>query len=120
MEDVADFGHERLEVYRVALEFLELATEVARRLPRTKGQVGDQLQRASESICLRIAEGAAMENGSAEQRRHYRAARGSAFECAAVLDVARARRALDGDRRIEGRILLDRLVRMLSKMAPRR
>ncbi len=114
------FGHEKLTTYGVALEFLTFASEIARRMPRAKGQAGDQLQRASESICLRIAEGAGLENGSAEQRRHYRAARASALECAAALDVARARRVLTEDGRTEGRALLDRIVRMLSKLAPRR
>jgi four helix bundle protein len=113
------FGHEKLTVYNVALTFLSLASEIARRLPRAKGQAGDQLQRASESICLRIAEGAGLENGSAEQRRHYRAARASALECAAVLDVARARKTLSEEGRDEGRVLLDRIVRMLSRLAPR-
>jgi four helix bundle protein len=114
------FGHEKLTVYTIALEFLDLASELSRRLPRAKGQAGDQIQRASESICLRIAEGGGLENGSAEQRRHYLAARASALECAAVLDVARARRALTDERRADGRVLLDRIVRMLSKLAPRR
>lgn len=114
------FGHERLEVYEVAVEFLEMAHEVARRLPRNKGQAGDQLQRASESVCLRIAEGAGLDRGGAEQRRHFMVARASAYECAAVLDVARARKVLSEEGREEGRILLDRVVRMLSKLAPRR
>jgi len=114
------FSHENLDVYAVGLEFLEFACDLARKLPRSKGQLGDQLQRASESICLRIAEGAGLESGCAEQRRHYRAARASALECAAVLDVARARRALDEAGRSRGRTLLDRIVRMLSKLAPRR
>lgn len=114
------FSHENLDCYDISLRFLDLATELARRLPKAKGQVGDQIQRASESICLRIAEGAGMENGSAEQRRHYLAARASALECAAVLDVARARKALTDERRNEGRVLLHRIVQMLSKLAPRR
>lgn len=114
------FRHEQLDVYGVAIEFLEVATEVARRLPRTKGQAGDQLQRAAESICLRIAEGVGLAAHGAEQRRHYLAARASALECAAVLDVARVRGAIEEDGRREGRVLLDRIVRMLSKLAPRR
>lgn len=114
------FSHERLDVYAVALEFLELAGGLTRRLPRSKGQIGDQLQRASESICLRIAEGAGMENGCAEQRRHYLAARASALECAAVLDVARARGVGSADQRDDGRALLERIVKMLSRLAPRR
>lgn len=114
------FGHERLVAYRRALEFLELACEIARKLPRTKGQAGDQLERASESVCLRIAEGAGLENGSKEQRRHYRAARASALECAAILDVARARRVIGEGQRETARVALDRLVVILARLAPRR
>lgn len=114
------FAHEKLDAYRVAIEFLEMASRVARRLPRTKGQAGDQLQRAAVSICLRIAEGVGLENHGAEQRRHYLAAWASAFECAAVLDVARARGAVDDAGRQEGRVLLDRIVRVTSRLAPRR
>lgn len=114
------FNHERLEVYGFAVEFLELASDLARRLPRTKGQIGDQLQRASESICLRIAEGVGLENGTAEQRRHYVAARASALECAAILDVVRARRAASDDQRSKGRALLLSIVRMLGALAFRR
>lgn len=114
------FQHERLDVYGVAVEFLGIAHRVARRLPKTKGQTGDQLQRASESICLRIAEGAALEVRGAEQRRHFQAARASAHECAAILDVAMVRGVLSEDQRDQARLLLDRIVGMLSRLAPRR
>ena len=60
-------AHERLDVYTVALEFLELIEPLLAKLPRTKGQLGDQLGRARESIVLRIAEGAGAEWKSAEQ-----------------------------------------------------
>lgn len=63
--------HERLDVYQVGLEFLTLAHDLVRRLPRTKGQLGDQLERAAESIVLRIAEAAGAETGSPLQRSGF-------------------------------------------------
>jgi hypothetical protein len=41
-------AHEKLDAYQLALEFLEVAQKLIRRLPRTKGQLGDQLARAGE------------------------------------------------------------------------
>ena len=110
-------AHERLDVYTVALEFLELIEPLLAKLPRTKGQLGDQLGRAGESIVLRIAEGAGAEWRSAEQKRYFRNARGSALECSSCLDVCRIRRIGSMDELAEGRSLLVRLVQMLTKLA---
>jgi four helix bundle protein len=111
------FGFERLDAYRVAIAFAELSHPMAKRLPRTKGQLGDQLERATESIVLRIAEAAGCELKSADQKRHFRAARGSAMECAAILDVCRIRGIGTPAQLAEGRQLLLRLVQMLSRLA---
>jgi four helix bundle protein len=109
-------AHERLDVYAVALEFLELAEPLLRKLPRTKGQLGDQLARASESIVLRIAEGAGAEWRSADQKRYFRNARGSALECSSILDVCKIRRVGTPDELDQGRRLLVRLVQMLTRL----
>ena len=111
------FSHERLDAYRVAMDFLAIAHEIGRQLPRTKGQLGDQLQRASEGIVLRIAEGAGAEWRSAEQKRFFRSARASAMECAAVLDICRTRTAGTPEQLEAGRQQLLRLVRMLTRLA---
>ena len=47
-------GAERLQVYHVALEFLRLAAHVA---GRASAPLRDQLDRASASIVLNVAEG---------------------------------------------------------------
>ena len=47
------FGHDNLEVYRAAIE---LADEVVEHLPRGRGYLADQLQRAAMSVALNIAE----------------------------------------------------------------
>ncbi len=111
------FGHERLDAYRVALEFVELAYTLVRCLPKTKGQLGDQLARASEGIVLRIAEGSGAEYRSADQKRYFRSARGSAMECAAVLDICAVRGVGSPEQLTTGRTLLLRLVQMLTRLA---
>jgi len=84
------FDHDRLDVYRVAIEFVAMANNVVEKLPRGRGYLADQLQRAATSIPLNIAEGAG-EFSSAEKARFYRMAKRSATESAAILSRARAR-----------------------------
>lgn len=115
----ARFAHERLDVYSCALELVVLASELAKRLPRTKGQLGDQLLRASESIPLRISEGVGAEPQSADQKRYFRAARGSAMECAAIMDVCRLRGVGNAKDIHQARQLLLRIVQMLSRLSKR-
>jgi hypothetical protein len=52
--------HERLDVYRLALDFLVFAHQVIERLPRGRSHPCDPLTRASTSIVLNLAEGAGM------------------------------------------------------------
>ena len=115
-EGTEKLAHERLDVYVVALEFLELIEPLLSQLPRTKGQLGDQLARASESIVLRIAEGAGAEWKSADQKRYFRNARGSALECSSILDICKIRRIGSAEELAEGRRLLVRLVQMLTRL----
>ncbi len=109
-------AHEKLHAYRVALDFGELAHDLSRKLPRAKGQLGDQLQRASESILLCIAEGSGVAWHSADQKKFFRSARASAHECAAIIDVCRIRRVGSQEERALGRELVVRLVQMLTKL----
>jgi four helix bundle protein len=79
------FDHEKLDVYREAINFCGWVGEFLASIP-AKAAAKDQLDRASTSIPLNIAEG----NGkfSARDRaRFFEMARGSAVECAACLDV---------------------------------
>jgi four helix bundle protein len=79
--------HEKLDIYQHTLTFVATAHEIATALPGKRGDLGDQLRRASTSIALNIAEGAG-EFAPNEKARFYRMARRSAVECAAVLDIA--------------------------------
>ena len=75
------FDHERMEVYGVALAFVKQATAIRARLPRGRNPLADQLDRASVSVALNIAEGAG-EFARKEKARFYRIARRSATDLA--------------------------------------
>jgi four helix bundle protein len=109
-------GAERLDVYRVALEFLVHATEFGR--GRIGAALRDQLDRASSSIVLNVAEGAGRVSGR-DKVRFYAIARGSAMECAAILDVLDRQRRINVADHTYGRQLLVRVVQMLTKLGSR-
>jgi four helix bundle protein len=78
------FDHEKLDVYRLSMDFLVFADRVAHQLDGRRYYMANQLRRAAFSICLNIAEGAG-EFSRPEKRRFYRLGRRSAVECAAIL-----------------------------------
>jgi four helix bundle protein len=93
---VREFDHERMEVYRRALEFIRTASAIRDSLLGGRAALADQLDRAAISIALNVAEGAG-EFARREKARFYRIARRSATECAAILDVARELQLADED-----------------------
>jgi four helix bundle protein len=112
---MASFDHERLDVYKVALDFLMTANDIVDSLPKGRAYLADQLNRAATSIVLNIAEGAG-EFSSADKARFYRIARRSATESAACLDIGRKLGALDEKHYEPGRNQLLRLVSMLVRL----
>jgi four helix bundle protein len=105
------FDHERLKVYQASLEFISWATELLSNID-CRAAVKDQLDRASTSIPLNIAEG----NGKfsiKDRCRFLDFARGSALECAACLDVLVAKRVTDLAGIISGKERLFEIVSML-------
>ena len=80
------FDHEKLDVYKVSIDFVSQAEEITKDLPKGRGYLVDQLQRAALSISLNIAEGAG-EFSRKDKARFYRMALRSATECAAILDA---------------------------------
>jgi four helix bundle protein len=113
---LAYFDCERLDCYRVAVQFQVLASGLCRR-PRL-GSLRDQLDRASVSIVLNIAEGAGRATGP-DKAHFFAIARGSATECAGVLDLMLARGLLAAVDHRHGRGLLIRVVQMLTRLAAR-
>ena len=78
----------------------------------------DQLDRASTSLPLNIAEG----NGKfsdADRSRFLEIARGSALECAACLDVLAVRKLIAAERIVPAKEQLVRIVNMLMGMLKR-
>jgi len=111
------FDHERLNVYQEAIAFCGWVGDLLNQIT-AKAAVKDQLDRASTSIPLNIAEG----NGkfsNADRARFFEIARGSALECAACLDVLLARKLVTSDRMIPAKEQLVRIVNMLVGMLKR-
>jgi four helix bundle protein len=100
----------------VALEFQALASSIL--LPHGRRELRDQLDRAALSIVLNTAEGAGR-TGAADKARFFAMARGSAMECAAVLDVLRATGIVPGTTCVRGRSLLVRIVQMHTRLCLR-
>jgi four helix bundle protein len=103
---------ERLDCYRVALEFHQLVPRLV-----TKGhrELRDQLQRAALSSILNLAEGLGRSSGS-DKARFYSIAKGSSSECAAIVDVVRSMGLAPGTLCREARSLLVRVIQMLTKL----
>ena len=103
--------HEKLEVYQASLEFITWTIPVLDRLP-ANASVRNQLDRASTSVPLNIAEG----NGkftSPDRCRFFDNARGSALESAACLDVLVAKQFVSASDVQAGKAKLVRIVSML-------
>ena len=111
------FSHEKLDVYREAIAFVAWLSPVMESTLRT-GDVKDQLDRASTSISLNIAEG----NGKYSPKdrcRFFDIAHGSTLECAAGLDILAAKGKLTTDQIRPGKERLQRIVRMLMGLIKR-
>lgn len=109
------FDHEKLDVYRLSLKFTSWAYQFCKGLKGSERFIRDQMLRASQSIPQNIAEGNGKRSG-AERRRFFEIARGSAFECASILDILLACGLLTEKQEAEGKEMLLRIVAMLSKM----
>jgi four helix bundle protein len=83
------FEFQKWPVYRQSIEVVRASHQICARLPKQGVRsIADQLRRASESIPLNIAEGSARYT-RADKVNFFRIARGSVFECAAIVDVLR-------------------------------
>lgn len=111
------FDHEKLEVYREAIAFVAWLSNMMEECVRV-GDVKDQLDRASTSIPLNIAEG----NGKyapKDRCRFFDIAHGSALECSAGLDVLVAKGKLTSEQCYPGKLRLQKIVRMLMGLIKR-
>ena len=105
------FDHEKLQVYHDSLAFISWLEVLLQNVPKSFS-ARDQLDRASTSIALNLAEG----NGkftSPDRCRFFDIARGSALECAAGLDVLVAKGICTQEQIEPGKEGLKRIVSML-------
>ncbi len=109
------FDHEKLDVYQEAISFVAWADEITQSMVG-RCAVKDQLDRASTSIPLNIAEGNA-KRSLRDRCRYQDTACGSALECAACLDVIVAKRLLNPDDTEYGKDKLQKIVSMLIRLA---
>lgn len=81
------FGFENLEVYKKAVELVVTVYTLTSKWPKEERfSLIDQFRRASASIALNIAEGT---SGTKKEFKVYiNRARGSCFECVAILDIS--------------------------------
>jgi four helix bundle protein len=111
------FDHEKLRAYQEALKFSAWVEPILEKTP-AKMSARDQLDRASTSIVLNIAEG----NGKRshpDRCRYWDIARGSTVECAACLDVLVVRNKLSLAEANEGKTLLLAVVSLVSGLIAR-
>jgi four helix bundle protein len=113
----AQFDHEKLRAYQAALAFVGWVDPLLERLP-AKMAVRDQLDRASTSIVLNLAEG----NGKRshpDRCRYFDSSRGSVMECAACLDVLVVKKQISSNEAAAGKELLLAVVSMVAGLIAR-
>ncbi len=114
----AIFDHDRLDVYRLSIDYAALSFAVARQLGGVHRHARDQWIRAAQSIPLNIAEG----NGKRslkDRNRSFDIARSSALECAAIQDVLAATDGIDDDSHVKLKRMLKRIVSMMTRLIAR-
>lgn len=80
------FDFEKLHAYKKARTFNKEAHKLLISNTKIKPNLRDQLNRASSSIILNIAEGSGRFTYK-EKARYYLISRGSCYECVSVIDI---------------------------------
>lgn len=110
-----ELDHEKLDVYRVSLDFAAWSYEICRSLKGLDRYTRDQLIRASQSITLNIAE-ACGKISPADRGRFFQIASGSARECEAILDILKRCQIQSSERLAAGKEMIVRIVAMLTRL----
>lgn len=119
------FEFQRWSVYRRALLFVKSSYKLCDEFPKDSATgLRDQLRRASHSIPLNIAE-ACSRYSSRDKANFWRVAKGSVFECVAILDLVKTLElSVSGTDKMESELehigkMLSGLIRYIQK-GPRR
>jgi len=116
--DSAAFPHEKLDIYRVALEMAALAKELADLIPRGHRSVADHLVRAASNTVLLYAEGA-NRRGAAQKRQRFVESRGECGEVAAAGDLILVLHLGNAARAVKMKHLASRVSAMLTRLIAR-
>ena len=111
--DAVELDAAKLHCYQVALELHTLSSVLVASF--SNRIVRDQLERASLSVVLNIAEGGGRRSRR-DKARFYTMARGSATEVAALMDVLERRHLAPVSAIRNGRRLSIRIVQMLTRV----
>ncbi len=88
-EKTADFDFQKWPVYQKAIQNVRTSYDICESLPRDSATgIRDQMRRAAHSIPLNIAE-ACSRTSKKDKANFWRIAKGSTFECVAILDTIR-------------------------------
>jgi four helix bundle protein len=107
------FDYEKFEVYKQSKNFF---TNISGLIESNKGlnnRIADQLYRAALSIPLNIAEGAGRYS-KPDKRNFYTVARGSVFECTAIIDILCDKGIISTSHKDGYYITLEEISKMLS------
>jgi len=107
--------HEKLDVYRAAIELVLIVERAVRQLEPGRSYLVDQARRSSTSVVLNIAEGAG-EHAPAEKSRFYRIAKRSATECAGAMEICLHLRLIEEAQYKSTREQIIRIVAMLTRL----
>ena len=109
------FDHEKLDVYQESIRLVSWVDELLGEIPRSLA-VHNQLDRASTSIPLNIAEGTGRFSGT-DQAKFFGIAYKATVQSAALVDLAVASASAEPSRVEEGRTLLRRIAAMLTSLS---
>ena len=79
--------HQRLDAWRIALEFLQAVRAIADSLPRGHAHLADNMRRSAVSTSLNLAEGAGRRS-KRDKANRFTIARGECGEAAAAVEIA--------------------------------
>jgi len=105
------FDHEKLKVYQASLEFISWLETIFPKIDKNIS-ARNQLERASTSIPLNIAEGNRKYTAN-DRCKYFDIVRGSALESASCLDVLVCKKKLTEEEIVFGKVILRDIVSLL-------
>jgi four helix bundle protein len=112
------FDHERLDAYRLSIEYVAFSYRIAKTLGGMNRPARDQWLQSAQPIPLNIAGGNGKQSLK-DKNRFFEIARRSALECASIHDVLAVCDAIDGEANRRGKLDLKRIVSMLTRLIQR-